>query len=144
MNNELLERAISLCRSAKSISLRGGQQTNWEAFEKALAGVLDDYRYAVSDHTRARFQNFIKQSPHFSCDDCEGLVRDGFGYADLEVQGAWVAYIEGLTTPSPAPTNAVSGFTTRAVLPGPPMASDVEVADGGAYFGEPSTEKEAE
>ena len=117
---KLLDDAISLCRSAKSIASRSGQTTNWDAFEIALDEMLVEHRQvSIPKSIRIAFESWIEQNAYFA--HCEGgtLVRDGFGYEDATVHGAWLSrttFLNAAPTP-PAPAMFVERYSSDDDVP---------------------------
>lgn len=117
--NHVLERALSLCRSAKSIAERKGEQTNWDAFVRGIDDVLKaSNTLRLPDSVRGTFESWVRETPYFAHCEGEELTRDGLGYEDATVHGAWMGYLRNMP---PQPASAPTSEPSYSLMPQVPV-----------------------
>ena len=116
--NHVLNRALSVCRSAKAIAKREGRDTNWPAFLKGINAVLNAANtLGLPEAVRDDFESWVRETAFFAHFEGEELTRDGLGYEDAAVHGAWLGYLRN-RVPQPAP--APDAYPIYSLLPPAP------------------------
>ena len=125
---QLFEDAIDLCRSAMSIAGRAGNDTNWAAFERKSISVLNDYRdLDRTEAHRESFETWVRSEPFFAHFEGETFDRDGAGYIDANVHGAWMTYLVHVPKPLTKAASCDSFDLPNVPIP-PKVAAVSEVA----------------